>query len=394
MMIIGARRTIQDVTTESEQYKYDRYLTATVDEVRIWNATKSAEQLRKARKLRLTGQEPGLVAYYPFEVKTLDAFNQVVTNGSDADLTGSNHVAELSNAVILETEYVDDAPALRLKPEETNVSFSFTSSNNKIVIDIDETPAKIEGCTLNFTVRNVHDQNGNLSEPVTWSAYINQNTLVWKEKELSVTTSSNAPANIVATIVNKGGLLQNWILSGMPSWLKASMEYGQLSALSEQSITFTVSEATPIGKYEETVFLTGNDNIETPLTLYISVTGEAPDWAVNANDFENSMNLIGSLSILNVPSEDADDMVGAFIDGECRGVAHPEYDKRYDTYFVTLDIYANGADEGKEVVLKAYDASTGVTYPVVETAEDMSFKTNAMKGSFKSPVALNAVDML
>ena len=394
MMIIGARRTIQDVTTESEQYKYDRYLTATVDEVRIWNATKSAEQLRKARKLRLTGQEPGLVAYYPFEVKTLDAFNQVVTNGSDADLTGSNHVAELSNAVILETEYVDDAPALRLKPEETNVSFSFTSSNNKIVIDIDETPAKIEGCTLNFTVRNVHDQNGNLSEPVTWSAYINQNSLVWKEKELSVTTSSNAPANIVATIVNKGGLLQNWILSGMPSWLKASMEYGQLSALSEQSITFTVSEATPIGKYEETVFLTGNDNIETPLTLYISVTGEAPDWAVNANDFENSMNLIGSLSILNVPSEDADDMVGAFIDGECRGVAHPEYDKRYDTYFVTLDIYANGADEGKEVVLKAYDASTGVTYPVVETAEDMSFKTNAMKGSFKSPVALNAVDML
>lgn len=389
-MIIGARRTV----TANVQYKYDRQLKGTIDEVRIWNATKSADQLRKARKLRLTGQEPGLAAYYPFEVKTLDAHNQVVTNGSDADLTGSNHAAELSKAVILETEYVDEAPALRLKPEETNVSFSFTTSNNKIVIDIDETPAKIEDCTLNFTVRSVHDQNGNLSEPVTWSAYVNRNTLVWKDKELSITTSSNVETYAVSTIENKGGTVQNWMLSGMPSWLEASMEYGQLSALSEQDITFTVSEATPIGKYEETIYLKGNDGIETPLTLHINVTGTTPEWSVRASDFENSMNIIGQLNVLNTPTEDTEDIVAAFVGSECRGVAHPVYKKSYDSYYVILDIYGNASDEGEPLTIKVYDASTGVTYPVVQTSVMLNFSSNAIIGSYKDPVKFSTKDLL
>ncbi len=389
-LLIGARRTVQNPNI----YKYDRQLKGTIDEVRIWNATKNADQLRKARKLRLTGKEPGLAAYYPFEIKTLDAHNQVVTNGSDADLTGSNHVAELSKAAILNAEYVDEAPALRLKPEETNVSFSFTSSNNKIVIDIDETPAKIEGCTLNFTVRSVHDQNGNLSEPVTWSAYVNQNTLVWMDKELSVTTSSNVESYVVSTIENKSGTVQNWMLSGMPSWLEASMEYGQLSALSEQDITFTVSEATPIGKYEETIYLKGNDGIETPLTLYINVKGTTPEWSVNANDYENSMNVTGQLSVLNVPTEDTEDIVAAFVGSECRGVAHPVYKERYDSYYVPLDIYGNSSDEGKPLTIRVFDASTGITYPVVQTSVELNFSTNAIFGSYQNPVKFNAMDLL
>ena len=393
-LLIGARRTVQDKATANILYKYDRQLKGIIDEVRIWNATKNADQLRKARKLRLTGQEPGLAAYYPFEVKTLDAHNQVVTNGSDADLTGSNHVAELSKAAILNAEYVDEAPALRPKPEETNVGFSFTSSNNKIVIDIDETPAKIEGCTLNFTVRSVHDQNGNLSEPVTWSAYVNQNTLVWMDKELSVTTSSNVESYVVSTIENKSGTVQNWMLSGMPSWLEASMEYGQLSALSEQDITFTVSEATPIGKYEETIYLKGNDGIETPLTLYINVKGTTPEWSVNANDYENSMNVTGQLSVLNVPTEDTEDIVAAFVGSECRGVAHPVYKERYDSYYVPLDIYGNSSDEGKPLTIRVFDASTGITYPVVQTSVELNFSTNAIFGSYQNPVKFNAMDLL
>ena len=389
-MIIGARRTV----TANVQYKYDRQLKGTIDEVRIWNATKSADQLRKARKQRLTGKEPGLAAYYPFEVKTLNSFNQVVTNGSDADLTGSNHLAQLSKAAILDAEYVDEAPALRLKPEETNVSFSFTSSNNKIVIDINETPAKIDGCTLNFTVRSVHDQNGNLSEPVTWSAYVNQNTLVWADKNLNVTTPSNTEAYVVSTIENKGGTVQNWILSGMPSWLEASMEYGQLSALSEQDITFTVSEATPIGKYEETIYLKGNDGIETPLTLYINVTGTTPEWSVNANDYENSMNVTGRLSVLNVPTEDTEDIVAVFVGSECRGVAHPVYKERYDSYYVPLDIYGNSSDEGKPLTIRVFDASTGITYPVVQTSVELNFSSNAFIGSYQDPVKFNALNQL
>ena len=398
-MLIGTRRKPQDVQNSEVPYTCDRPLTATIDEIRIWNATMSGDQLKKQRKVRLTGTEPGLVAYYPFEVKTLNAQNQVVTNGSAGDLCGSGLQAQLANlnSQFSNLNYSDNAPALRVKPEEENVAFTFTASGNKIVIDIDEAPARIEGTTLNFTVRDVHDQNGNLSEPVSWSAFVCLNPLAWKENSVSSTSKVTGGASLTATLVNKSGRQQVWTMSGLPSWLKADRTYGDLQPLAEQTITFTVSEATPIGKYEQTVYVAGNDGIETPLTLNITVTGNVPEWAANEGDYEETMNVVANLCILNVRSEDEDDLVGAFINDECRGLARPAYNKRYDSYFLTMDIYGNDDDTNKEITFKVYDASTGVVYPVVsaslgDTPIDMTFVTNDLKGTFKNPVTLNATD--
>ncbi|MBR6188501.1 MAG: hypothetical protein IKQ59_06030 [Prevotella sp.] len=410
-MLIGARRTLQDVQDSEAlngqssmvngQYTYDRPLTATIDEVRIWNATMSGDQLKKQRKVRLTGTEPGLVAYYPFEVKTLNAQNQVVTNGSAADLCGSGHEAQLNSQLsILNSQFTDDAPALRVKPEEENVSFTFTASDNKIVIDIDEAPARIEGTTLNFTVRDVHDQNGNLSEPVTWSAFVSLNPLAWKENSVSCVANATDGTTMTATLVNKSGKKQVWTMGDLPSWLEADMTYGDLQPLAEQTITFNVSEATPIGKYEQTVYVAGNDGIETPLTLNVTVTGNVPDWAVNSSNYELSMNIIGSVDILGTPCDDADDIVAAFVGDECRGVAQPEYNEYYDAYFVTMDIYGDG-NEGADnpLTFKVYDASTGITYPVVTTTlpeqdkpSAIFFEADNLIGRYHSPVLLAATD--
>ena len=81
-----------------------------------------------------------------------------------------------------------------------------------------------------------------------------------------------------ATVVNKGGQQQMWTLSDMPSWLNADIVNGTTNPLEETDVTFTVSSATPIGKYEETVYLTGNDGIEVPLVLNVTVMGQVPDW--------------------------------------------------------------------------------------------------------------------
>lgn len=389
-LLIGARRTFQDVQQSDVLYTYDRPLTATIDEVRIWNATMNANQLKKQRKVRLTGTEPGLVAYYPFESKTLDGQNQVITKGSAADLCNSGFDAQLSElgglSDVIDT-YTDAAPALRVKPEEENVSFTFVASDNKIVIDIDEAPARIEGTTLNFTVRDVHDQNGNLSEPVTWSAFVSHNPLAWKESTLAVATEVTAGATLTATLVNKSGQQQVWTMSDLPSWLEADMTYGDLQPLAEQTITFTVSEATPIGKYEKTVYVAGNDGIKTPLTLNITVTGNVPGWAVNPHDFETSMNLIAVLKNGDTPMTDPDDLMAAFVGEECRGVAHPEYNERYGNYYITMDIYGASAESGQEVTFRAYDASTGTVYPVVtlESNEAFTFIPLTLMGTYAEP---------
>ena len=387
-LIVGARRT---QGTES-QYVYDRRFKGEVDEVRLWNATLTADLLKSRRKMRLTGKEDGLAAYYPFEVKTLDSENQIVTQGTAKDLTGSGNEAVYESGTGL--AYTDNAPALRPSQTETNVGFSFTASDNKVVFSLDEAPADIEGCTLHFTVLDVRDLNGNYSKPVCWSAYVNRNELTWDAPTLSVRKHVGDEAHTEASFTNKGGKQQAWSLSGLPAWLSADMEEGTAEPLTTTTIGLDIAPGTPIGTYEETVYLTGNDNIASPLTVRLSVVGDVPAWGVDPSGYENTMSLVGTLSILGDPSNDPEDMVAAFVGGECRGVAHPVYNARYDSYFVLLDIYGNSEDSGKPVVFYAYDSSTGVSYPELTTSQQVGFRANQVAGSYAAPVVLNAEDLV
>ena len=382
-LLLGVHRS-----SESGAYTYNRPFTGQIDEVRVWNATMNGEMLIKNRKVRLTGSEDGLVAYYPFEKQTLDEGNQVVSVGSAADLSNKLKAQVLDLfADSASISYTDEAPAMRQKPTETNVSFTFVASNEKVVINIDEDPATIEGCTLNFTVRDVRDENGNYSVPAVWSAFVNRKELAWDEEELNIKQEVKAESSVTATIVNKSGSQQMWTLSGLPSWLTASSEYGTTNPLCETDVVFSVSPATPIGKYQETIYLKSNNGIETPLTLNITITGQVPDWRVNVNNFENSMNLIGRMMVQGVPMDDSDDIVAAFIGEECRGIAHPVYSNRYDSYYVTLDIYGNNENDN-EVTFRAYDASTGTLYPEVEVESAIKFVPLTLEGSYANPVVL------
>ena len=385
-MIIGARRTLNEDGT----YEYDRQLVGNIDEIRLWNATLSADILKSRRKMRLNGTEQGLVAYYPFEKKTLDAYNQVVTEGTDDDMLRTDHKAVYADALT----FTDEAPALREKKTETNVDYSFTASDNKIVITLNETPASIAACTLNFTVRDLRDVNGNLSLPVCWSAYINNNELAWSENSMKMTKKTGESHTFEASFANKSGKQQMWTISGMPSWLKADAEYGTVDPLATETISFEVTEATPVGKYEETIYLTGNDGIATPLTLSLTVEGDKPDWTVDKGKYESTMSIIGTLSILGKPSYDADDIVGVFVDDECRGIAHPAYNARYDNSFLLLDVYGNDSDAGKALTFKAYDASTGIMYPVTTTSQDVTFSANVLIGKYADPLLIEAADKM
>ena len=393
-LIIGKHR--ESVASENGVYAYDRQFTGQVDEVRVWNATLNGDKLLSNRKMRLTGSEDGLVAYYPFETKQLDQYNQVVTTASAADLARTGHEAQqcsMSN-VQCSMDFTDEAPALRQKKTEVNVPFTFVASNEKVVITIDEDPAMIEGCTLNFTVRDVRDENGNYSLPAVWSAFVNQNQLVWGENILALEQPQNTTGTIATTIVNKGGQQQMWTLSGMPAWLVPSTESGETNPLAETKVNFTVMPSAPLGRNEVTVYLTGNDNIDVPLTLNIKVNGNKPDWTVNPNDFEGSMNVIGQLYVGNIVSNDPDDVVAAFIGEECRGVANLEYSARYDGYFVTMDIFGNSTDSNADINFRAYDASTGTLYPVVNPDVTIKYAELALQGSYSDPVKLTTANYI
>ena len=386
-LYVGARRGAVDEATG--KHTFDRQLTGQVDELRVWNATMNAELLRTNRKVRLTGKEPGLVAYYPFEKKTLDAYNQTVTNGSDIDLVTGKHTAVSGKNIA----YTDEAPALRTKPTEENVDFTFTASDNKIVIELNEDEAAIDGSTLNFTVREVRDENGNYSEPIRWSAFVNRRQLSWSDNVVTLTKKLGESLAFSVKVVNNGGKQQMWEISGMPSWLTADTDNGTTDPLVQDDVTFTIAKSTPIGTYSQTVYLVGGDAIEVPLTLNLTVTGDEPEWMVDKSDYENTMNMIAQLSILGTPSADTADKLAVFVGDECRGVGRPVYSKRYDSYYVLLDIYGNAADEGTNLSFRAYDASTGMVYTQLECNNgDAAFTKDQIAGTYADPILLNALD--
>lgn len=393
-MIAGARRIT--VSSELGVYEYDHAFKGNIDEIRVWGATMNGNMVVNNRKLRFTGSESGLVAYYPFEIKKIDDFNQVVTTGNAIDLCDSTMTAVLRSIVDNSESaisYSGDAPALRVKPTETNVDFSYTASDDKVIIKIEEDATVIEGCTLNFTLRDLLDENGNYSDPIIWSAFVNSNELLWNKESISIDHFVKSESYFQATIENLGGQQQMWSITGLPSWIGASQEYGVTNPRDKSYITFSVSPTAPLGSHEETIYLKGNNGIETPLTLQVKVKGDTPSWNVNPRRYENSMSVIATLDFLGHQSEDEDDIVAAFIGEECRGIAHPEYRERYDSYFVTMDVYGNN-DLGKPVTFRAFDASTGTLYPEVKPDAAITFQSLDLKGTYTDPVALTAIDRI
>ena len=370
-MYLGAQcHRADDLSVEVFQNKFK----GEIDEVRVWNATMNASVIRDRMNMRLTGEEPGLAAYYPFEMETLDANTQIVTVANPMDMVGKLHEVEMRRTENFEIVCVDEAPGLRPAANATNVNYNFVASERGIVIELNEDADRLEGVTVNVTVKDVLDLNGNKSLPITWTALVKRNQLLWFDNNIDVVGKMGEEKKFTATITNQSAQTEYWALNDLPSWLSANFTSGSLPALGNQEITFTVDASAPTGKSEYTVYMSGNNAIPVPLTVNINLKAQAPEWSVNPEDFEGNATLFGVVK-MNVDgkviySEDEDDLLAAFVDGQCVGLTNVQYEDFSDSYRAYLSIYGNSEMNGKPIELKAWDASTGIVHPVVKTFGD------------------------
>ncbi len=384
---------------------YANYFNGKVDELRFWRATLSGDYINRHKNVRLKGDEAGLVAYYPFEAQSFNGNQQSVVEQTAADQslvynatskeyekTGKSATMTTGSVALSDTDVPGLKPALQL----TNLNYTFVANERSVIInltDLTEHPEVLEGTTVDITVRYATDKNYNRQSDINWTAYIKQNQLVWKdETEVSVVKKGTKSATFEATITNDSGNSEYWMLSGLPSWLSTGTESGTLKAQQSKTITFTVSESLPIGKYEQIIYLTGNKNIAAPLTINVKSKGEEPLWAVNTSDYSYNMSIVGRLQFQGQLSTDEDDMVAAFNEsGECVGVARPQYEPAFDGYFTMMTAYGNA--DGELLTFKAFDASTGKVYPVVEN-DDVFFENDAKLGKLSAPFVWNASDKI
>lgn len=384
-------------------------LSGAFDELCIARASITNELLLLSAHFRLHGDETGLVAYYPFEKDSIDSGNQHMTVATLEDRCKNalnRHSAEWIN---------DQRPTNSDRMTNTNhpalveacvvepVPFTYVASDRQITIKLNDqqmAPARVEGCNLRVEVKNVIDENGNYASPVCWNLYVKRNSLLWEDNYAFVTKNELEEQSFELTMVNTGSEIQTWRITNIPSWLQLNVTSGIIRPQSEQTLTATLPASLAAGYYTDILLLTGNEGISEPCLIEASVLASEPDWTVDYHAFEATGNIIARLSLPAGVAQSEHDIIAAFVNGECIGIARPKYIGIYDAWYVMMTVYGNEEEPGKTTIhapiqFRLWNAESGITYSSVNVRPaPFRFSPNMVKGTLADPVVLEVTNHL
>jgi hypothetical protein len=368
----------------------DRTFNGFVDEVRIWNSARKQEQIIRDRVNRLAGTESDLVFYLPFETYTLNLGVPILT-GSVMDM--KNNARVITGASASGSGLNAESPKIKLQRPVQSINFTYSLNQDKIILTPTTLPALIENVTLDITTKDVYDLNGNkMQSPKTWIAYVDKNQVKWQDQEFNFTKKRGLPLTFTSNVVNSGGAIKQFDIQNLPSWLSASPSSGTILPNSYRTITFTVDPNVNIGTYENEVQVLTDFGYPDGLLVKLKVYADMPsNWNVNTSLYSNNMSIVGQIRINNVISTNPDNVLAAFVNGECRGVASLQYFPQIDRYFAFLNVYSN-VTQGETLEFKIWNAGEGKIHS--DVTPQIQFVTNGQIGSIANPEVFNATDKL
>jgi hypothetical protein len=380
-MLVGARGWYADPVT----LQVDRHFKGYIDEVRLWNTYLSMPVLEQNNNTALRGNEFGLLAYYPFEKYFTFQNNQELgftLNDRKIQEVATVVVpdAVLSNAA----EANETAPVKRLGAVE-NLQFDYVANTDAIILNMMEPRQAIDKTIVTFKAKNIRDKNGNtIKSPITWSAYIDKNPLRWSDDILNLSKKIYEGMEFEAIITNQSGLMQNYRLQNLPSWLTVSPASGVLNPKGNQKLVFTVNKGLNVGAYDETVYLLNDNQESAPLAINLKVNGIKPAWTVNPADYKYNMTVYGKIKTRGVFSSNPEDMLAAFVNGKCIGVTHSTYIASNDNWYSLLTMYSNDVRQ-QNVEFRIWEATTGKTY-LATTSAPVRFVNDTIYGTVRNPI--------
>ena len=364
---------------------YDNYFNGKMDEFRLWNTARKAEQIKRDKQNRMLGDEIGLQSFLPFEHYALVLGTPSLTpTFTDQSSNASADTVNAQNGVQL----ITTTPTIKLPRPIQEVNYTYSLNNDKIILTTTADPALLENVTLDVTVKNAYDMHGNkMQSPKTWIAYINKNQVKWQDPGYSFTKTVDSVITFTAPIVNSGGAQKAFTISGLPSWLTTNTTSGVIAPNSTQNIVFTIPAGTSIGDFSANISLTTDFGYAEILLVNLSVVGKVPTWTVTPANFQYSMNIFGQMKIDNVIATNPGNKIAAFSNGIICGVANLQYVPTYDRYEVFLNVYSNSIT-GDTIQFNLYDASSGLTF--VNVTPSIVFVQNDVDGTVTNPITFAA----
>jgi hypothetical protein len=259
---------------------------------------------------------------------------------------------------------------------------TISCSGDKILIVPNIANQFIENRTLEVITEDIQDFYGNGSERIAWEFYVNRSNIYWAGGRIEEVTPEGEELVITREIRNQSGQITSYDIPSVPDWMQVFPRSGTLDPGARRTVTFTFPANLLADAYATTLIMETIDG-EEPLEIDLRVTCEGPDWAVNPANYDGSMNLTVELDIEGVLSTDRVDQIGAFYNGELRGVANIERLDVLSTGETTnpnlafLTVYGNDG-ETDLLTFQVWDASECALYGT--TRESFPFELNGTIG--------------
>ena len=272
---------------------------------------------------------------------------------------------------------------------------SVTCNGNQLIIYTNPPSLidSLENVTLIATINNVYDINGNsLNQPIVWSFLVSRSKVYWNPANLNINSVTGTTVNTNAIMYNTGPL-DSFTIIHMPSWLSTPqaalyiINAGTPTNPSQLTLPFTVSNALNPGVYTDTVIALAAGK-RVYLFVNLSVIKPHPNWTVNPNNYQYSMNVTANYSLtqLNAPlSTDTRDTIAIFKGEECRGYAGISYDAYSHKYVAFITAYSNSV-VGDTFTFRLWDAIPGTEY---QAKERLAFINDGTIGQPLAPYILH-----
>ena len=346
-----------------------------IDEFAIFEQALPKTLVESYGNIALTGDEMGLMAYLPFEEQYTNANGIIEQRFSindqrvfkDANGKVINKIVPLVLSDDLHSDNIN-AP-IKSKGVLNKLYFDWSFNNDELMINILNRDYEVNKQSIYVTVRDVEDLNGNpMTSPVTWTAFVDRNSLKWSEKQVSVTSddTNEDDISVKLSIVNHSGKRHTYTIESLPSWLTVDATYGAVDPMGTQAVKLVFNAQTAVGEYNDVLYLTDEDGLSEPLPVEFIVEAIQPYDHLDEGKYPYNMSVCAQVEINTDgnPFIDSDerDIVYAMYHNECVGMGNVTVQSGTNSSDVYLTIFGSEEMNGKLILFQLWQASTGKIY--------------------------------
>lgn len=370
------------------------------DNLRIWNYALSQKNIKALMHERSAMSTSGLVDYYPFDkMNTAEGNTDLMPwfhSVADTAVSFTNriHIYKVNGESVVMTEdstliLRNEAALVSNNENRESILPEYINQPNGLILSLEEFDAKpyrLQNAELTATVSNMRDLHGNYMNAKEWSFVVNNEHLLWKSDPLEKQKKFGEKISFDIAFINRSGQTENFSIENLPLWLTASETIGTIAPLKSKTITFEVSEAQPVGSFEEVIYLVGDGNLTDKLQLNMTVYKDQPNWQPMLNT-DATMNIIGEVQVNGYLSSNSKDLLAAFVNDTCVGVVAPSADMG-NLYWLSVSYPKNNVP----LSFKFWSAEEGIIYS--NLSPSMIFENAQVKGTPSSPILFSVTDTI